>query len=437
MHPIISKAARVTDQAELYWNRTNSVEVRYEDCRLQEVKEAKLSEAALRVIANGKMGSAYAVFPDQPDFLDNAVTGAEFGDPVGYSFAGPATYPQLDNYEPVTADLTSADLIDICETIKAKLESQLPDVALGISASRHLTDLAIQTTRGAKASARSSRLSYSFSAPFKGAGISLYDFRSSVGAPVISDEMVEQFVTWYRRGNQTSTPRTGRLPVILAPHVMFLMLMPLLAGVNGEAIWKGTSPLVDRLGEKILSDKLTIHDDPLLASSTDARAFDDEGIACAKHTIVDQGILKDYVVDQRVGAALNRPSTGNGFKRALFGGGNETAITPWFCCPTVEPGDVSWHEMVKDLKEGLLITDSMGFHSANYAQGNFAVQAVGFHIVNGAVVGRLDKTMISGNIYDDCQHIAAVSRELGPGSGFLPLGQAPYLMIDSLQVAGT
>jgi len=78
----------------------------------------------------------------------------------------------------------------------------------------------------------------------------------------------------------------------------------------------------------------------------------------------------------------------------------------------------------------------MGFHSGNYPQGQFAVQAVGFHIKNGEVIGRLDKTMISGNIYEDCQNIAALSSEVGACSGFLPLGTAPYILIDSLQVAG-
>jgi len=155
---------------------------------------------------------------------------------------------------------------------------------------------------------------------------------------------------------------------------------------------------------------LTIHENPLLAGSTDARAFDDEGVPCAKRPIIEKGVLKEFLYDQRIGAAMDRPSTGNGFKRTMFGSGNETAINPWFACPTIDPGDMSWHDLVKGLKEGLLITNGMGFHSGNYPQGQFAVQAVGFHIVNGAVVGRLDKTMISGNIYQDGKNVAAVIR---------------------------
>ena len=436
MHPLLENAKRTVDQAELYWNQSHSIAVRYENYRLQQVTENDVSEASLRVIKDGKIGSAYAVFPDQEGFLDHAVSGAQYGDPIAYSFAGEADYPKLDNYNETTAQLQSADLIEVCETIKSKLQKQLPDVALRIGANFEKSELAIQTTCGAKAEAKSTGVGYYFGAPFKGAGIGVFKFESGITPPVVNDALLDEFVTWYNWGNQSSTPSTGRLPVILAPEAAFLMMMPLLAGVSGEAAWKKTSPLSQRLGEQVLSEKLTIHENPLLAGSTDARAFDDEGVPCAKRPIVEKGILKEFLYDQRVGAAMEHPSTGNGFKRTMFGSGNETPINPWFACPTIDPGDTSWRDLVKGIKEGLLITNGMGFHSGNYPQGQFAVQAVGFHIVNGAVVGRLDKTMISGNIYQDCLNVAAVSSEVGSCSGFLPLGTSPYILLDSLQVAG-
>jgi len=436
MHPLIENAKRTVDQAELYWNRAHSIAVRYENYRLQQVTENDVSEASLRVIKGGKIGSAYAVFPDQEGFLDNAITGAEYGDPVQYSFAGSADYPNVASHDDATEKLQSADLIEVCETIKSKLQKQLPDVALGIGASREKANLSIQTTNGADAEAKSTSAGYYFGAPFQGAGVGVFKFESGIAPPVVNDQLLDEFVTWYNWGNRTSTPSTGRLPVILVPQAAFLMMMPLLAGVDGDAVWKTTSPLAQRLGERILSEKLTIHDNPLLGDSADARAFDDEGVPCAKRVIVEHGVLKNFLFDQRVGAAMDRSSSGNGFKRAMFGSGNETAVNPWFGCPTIEPGDTSWRDLVKGIKEGLLITGGMGFHSGNYPQGQFAVQAVGFHIVNGSIVGRLDKTMISGNIYEDCQKIAAVSKETGHCGGFLALGEAPYVLIDSLQVAG-
>jgi len=436
MHPIIENAKQTTDQAELYWNRSHSIAVRYENCRLQQVTENDVSEASLRVIKQGKLGSAYAVFPDQEGFLDNAITSAAYGDPAQFSFAGQADYPQLATYDEDAAQLQSADLITLCESIKSKLQKQLPNAALGMGAKHVRTELTIQTSNGANAEAKSTEASYYFGAPFRGAGTGVFKFASGVSSPVVNDRLLDEFVEWYNWGNRTSTPSTGRLPVMLTPQASFLMMMPLLAGVSGDAVWKKTSPLTDKIGEPVLSDRLTIHDNPLLAGSADARAFDDEGVPCHKRAIVKNGVLQGAIFDQRVGAAMGHPSTGNGFKRTMFGSGNETPVNPWFCCPTIEPGDTSWRKLMSSIKEGLLITGGMGFHSGNYPQGQFAVQAVGFHIIDGEVVGRLDKTMISGNIYEDFQKIGALSSETGPSGGFLALGESPYILVDSLQVAG-
>ena len=225
MHPLIENAKRTVDQAELYWNRAHSIAVRYENYRLQQVTENDVSEASLRVIKDGKIGSAYSVFPEQKEFLDNAITGAEYGDPVQYSFAGSADYPDLDTDDEATAQLQSADLIEVCETIKSKLQKQLPDVALGIGADSHKAELSIQTTNGADANAKSTSAGYYFGAPFKGAGIGVFKFESSIAPTVVSDELLDEFVTWYNWGNRTSTPSTGRLPVILVPQAAFLMMI--------------------------------------------------------------------------------------------------------------------------------------------------------------------------------------------------------------------
>jgi PmbA protein len=436
MHPVIEQAQRSVDQAELYWNRTHSIAVRYENGQLQQVTENDLSETSLRVIKNGKLGVAYAVSPDHDRYLSHAVSAAEYGDPAQFSFAGEASYPALDSYDRAASQLKSSDLIGVCEAIKSRLHKRLPDAALRIGADRVVSELIVQTTNGADASAVSTDVSYYVGAPFKGAGVGVFQFDASVSPLGVNDRLLDEWAEWYEWGHRTSTPRTGRIPVLLVPQAAFLLMMPLLAGVSGETVWKKTSPLTERLGDRILSEKLTIHDDPLLPGSVDARAFDDEGVPCAKRTVVEGGVLKEFLFDQRVGAAMGRPSTGHGFKRALFGSGNETAINPWFCCPTIEPGEPSWRDLLRDMAEGLVITGGMGFHSGNYPQGQFAVQAVGFHVVDGLIVGRLDKTMISGNIYEDCRRIVDISRETGPCGGFLALGRAPYILLESLQVAG-
>ncbi len=437
MHPLIETAKGTVDQAELYWDRRHTIGILYQNYRLQQVEENDLSSVALRVIDGGKIGSSCGVFPDGGKLLDSARTAARYGDPATFSFASAADYSSGRTYDERTAALTSRDLIDLCEAIKERIRKELSDIPLVIRCRARTGDLVVETTEGAAGEIRSTDLTIGFGASFPGVGTAINKGQRSISPPDVDEELVDEFVEWYRWGSSTSTPSTGRLPVILAPEASFLFLLPLLMGVSGDLVSKKTSPLVDKIGQPILSEKLTVLDDPLADGDPDARPFDDEGTPCATHTIVEAGVLKDYIVDLKAGAALRRSSNGHGFKAALFGGGTETSPAPWFANPIIEAGEASWRDLVAGLKEGLLVTNGMGFHSGNYPQGQFAVQAVGYHIVGGKVVGRLDKTMISGNIYEDLRNVRAVSRERRRAyARLLSAGVAPYILVDSLQVAG-
>jgi PmbA protein len=249
--------------------------------------------------------------------------------------------------------------------------------------------------------------------------------------------LIEEFDEWYGWTAEASTPLTGRMPVVFAPEAAFLYLLPLWAGLAGGAIVKGTSPLVGRLGERILSERLTILDDPLRPEDPSSRPFDDEGVPCQRRALVDHGVLSGYLLDLATAQALGTLSTGNAVKRELFGRGTETPANPWPIQFVVEPGAPSIREMIAGLDEGLLITGGLGFHSGNYPQGQFAVQAMGFHIRKGRVIGRLDKTMISADIYADFSNVRSISSEQRPGyTGLLGGGIAPYVLVDSIQVSG-
>ena len=437
MHSLIETAKGSVDQVELYWSRRHTIGVLYQNRRLQQVEENDLSSVALRVIDEGKIGSSYGVFPDADGLLDGARTSARFGDAATFSFAPSAELPTVRTFDERTAALTSGDLIDLCESVKGRIEKHLPDTPVILRCRAQTETLVVETSEGADGETRSTGFGIGLGAPFRGVGISIFKGDQSISPFDVDDALIDEFVEWYRWGDSTSTPSTGRLPVIFAPEGAFLILLPLLMGASGDLVSKQTSPLAGKIGEQILSEKLTILDDPLRDGDPNGRPFDDEGTACETRTIVENGVLKDYLVDLCSGAALGRSSNGHGFKRALFGGGTELSPAPWFANPIIAPGDENWRDLLGGLKEGLLITGGMGFHSGNYPQGQFAVQAVGYHIVDGHVVGRLDKTMISGNIYEDLRHVTAVSRERRCSvGGLLSAGLAPYVVVDSLQVAG-
>jgi len=438
MTSIIERARQTVDQAELYWNRTDRIDVRYANYSMQAITQDALSSVALRVIASGKLGTTYGVTPDQEGLLDDATSAAAHGDPATFSFAPAADYPTVDVFDAEAASLSSDDIVALCEQVKARIHKERPDIALGIQARRETIQRVIQTTGGAEAEDRVTKVRIGFGAPIKGAGTRVIKSTASVSPLTLDDELIAEFIEWYGWTEHTSTPSTGRLPVILAPEAAFLFHTTLCAGLSADALQRGTSPLCERLGEPILSDKLTVVDNPLLEGDINSRAFDDEGVPCQKRTLVEGGVLKGFLIDQRNGAALGKPSTGNARKKALFGEGTEIDANPWPMNLETQPGTASYRDLIADLDEGLLLTSGMGFHSGNYPQGQFSVQAVGFHINDGKVVGRLDKTMVAGDIYRDLLNVRAVSREQRGNyiDAMLALGRAPFILIDGLQVAG-
>jgi len=435
MHHLIEQAKNTVDQAELYWKRTHSLSVSYENNRLQEITENDLSSVALRVIHEGKMGSTFAVSPDQPGLTDQAKTASAYGDPATFSFAPAAEYPTVNAHDASSGRLTSDDLVALCETVLEGIRSRRDDLPLFVEAELEERELVIETTEGAAGHHRATDTVLSFGAPIKGAGMPVVKWRGATTPQSQPDELVAEFLEWYGWTEKKSTPATGKLPVIFSPDASFLYLLPLWAGLEGNAIEKETSPLIGRLGEPILSERLTIVDDPLASGELGSRPFDDEGIPCRRRALIDRGILKGFLFDQRTGSSLGKASTGNAVKRELFSDGTETKPSPWPIRLSIDPGEQALREMIAGLDEALLVYYGMGFHSGNYPQGQFAVQAVGFHIKDGAVVGRLDNTMISANIYEDFKRVRAVSVERGPALGFLTVS-APYVLVDSLQVAG-
>lgn len=436
MHRLITKAKQTVDQAELYWKRERNLSVRYENYNLAQIVENDLSSVALRVIDHGKSGATFGVSPDQENLLEQAKQAAQYGDKASSSFASNAAYPEVANHDPATTALTSDDLVALCEDVKAKVRKVRPDVALFLAAEASTTQLVVETTEGAVGDNTATEASVVFGAPIKGAGMGVYKAAESISPQTTPEDLIADFDEWYGWTEKTSTPSTGKLPVLFAPEASFLYLLPLACGLAGGAIVKKTSPLVDRVGAQTLSDKLTILDDPLRDGDSASRPFDDEGTPCQRRILIDRGVLTGYLLDQSTGQALGVPSTGNAVKRELFGGGTETSPSPWPINFVVEQGEVSYRDLIADLDEGLLITHGLGFHSGNYPQGQFSVQAVGYHIVNGKVVGRLIKTMISANIYEDFKNVRALSSEHRAGMMGLLGGITPYILVDAIQVAG-
>ncbi len=183
-----------------------------------------------------------------------------------------------------------------------------------------------------------------------------------------------------------------------------LLYFTLLPAVNGERKVKNTTPLANRVGERIFSEKITIYDDPWHPMSTNPVIADDEGVAARRNVIFDKGVFKGFLWNSYWGNISGEGSTGNGIRSLSTGGigiGAHNLV--------IGKGNKRKEDIIGEIEEGFLISAFQGAHSSNPDTGDFSVVAnPAFKIENGEIVGST-VFMMSGNVYELLKNVEEIS----------------------------
>ena len=205
------------------------------------------------------------------------------------------------------------------------------------------------------------------------------------------------------------------------------------------SVAKKASVLSDKLGEKVASDCVTYIDDGTTPHGWGSQEFDDEGRPTERTVLIENGVLKSYMVD-RLGSLLTgyRP-TGSGRRQDYT-----FAPTSRMRNTFIAPGNTPKEKLFEGIEFGLYAAD-MGGGQVRPGSGeyNFAVKE-GYVIRHGRIEEPVRGAMLVGRGPESIQKIVAVSDDLetGPGmcgslSGSLPVevGQ-PHLLISEIVVGG-
>jgi PmbA protein len=197
-----------------------------------------------------------------------------------------------------------------------------------------------------------------------------------------------------------------------------------------ERVQKGLSLLTGKLGQPVASEAVTIVDDPFEADNP--RAFDAEGVPSVLTTVVEKGVLKNYLYNLKSALKDGVASTSNAGRMGTAGPVN-TAPSNFY----IVKGDKSFDELKAMLQNGLLITEISGLHAGlNPVSGDFSLIAKGQLVENGEIVRSVDQITVAGNFLALMQGIEAVGSDLRfgpPGAGRIG---CPSLLISKLVVSG-
>lgn len=195
--------------------------------------------------------------------------------------------------------------------------------------------------------------------------------------------------------------KNKKYKAVLSKGTVASFLSAILSSCSAEEVQKHSSLLEGKIGEQVLSKKLTIEEKPLTKNCFFSY-FDDEGVARTNKKVFDKGVLKTYFHNLETAAKAGVESTGNASRR-----GGRIGIS--FQNIVVKPGKLSEEELFEKIGNGVYITSISGLHAGlNPQSGDFSLQAEGFHVENGKKVGALTLITVAGNLFKIFNDVIAV-----------------------------
>lgn len=175
-----------------------------------------------------------------------------------------------------------------------------------------------------------------------------------------------------------------------------------------------TSVLKDKLYQQVASPLLSIHSKPISEEISDGYFVTGDGFEAENVTIIENGVLKSFMLSQYGAKKTNREKAKNrGY------------------CYVVDPGTESFDEIVRGIEKGVLLGRFSGGHPS--ANGDFSgVAKNSYYIENGEIKYPISETMISGNLLEAFNSIKGISKERADfGSAVFP-----YVCTTGITISG-
>jgi PmbA protein len=429
------------EQAEAYALETRRTEVEARGGAVDSLTSAASRGVGVRVIADGRLGYAWAADPDPGEARDLVGAAREAA-----AFVSPDEANGLPEARPVEdiAALFRPGVLEVPPEQKVTLALDLERAAIGANPEVrrveevHYGDavsrVALANTAGLSVEYRRTDCwcAVSALAERKGETQSGFAFRVAREPDELDWEAAAaEAAERAARLLGSTKPGTERLPVVLDPWAAASLLGVLASGLSAEEVQKGRSLLAGLVGEHVASEVLTVADDGRLPEGPASAPFDDEGVPTGRTALIDRGVLQGYlhntVTARRDGAA----STGNA-SRPSYRGAPGVAPTNLL----VEPGTDTDEALLARAGRAVYVQDVTGVHSgANPVTGELSLGATGLRVEGGALGEPLREMTVAGSLPEVLRAVAAVGSDVKffPGGGAVG---TPTILVGEMTVAG-
>jgi PmbA protein len=437
---VLKKALERSDQAEVYgeWGDVLSIAVEREE--IKKVKHVRSTGIGVRVALSKKLGFSYTTALEKANLeecVEHAIKQARVSeqDPDFFGFPPSPTRSYTKPEQTVDKRIVgmgSEDAVDYCrEMLTAVMDYE--------------TSAVCEPTEGSFASAHDE------ACILNSEGIEMKDTGTYVSAGImvvarngeetsgyegnVSRQLHDMDFGWIGReavkiavdslGGKKL--KTKELPVVLSPRaVQSLLAYTLLPQLSAENVQRKQSPYYGKQGEKIAAEILSIVDDGTMPGGVNSRKMDGEGVPAQPTSLVEKGVLKNFLYDSYTAGKEGVESTGNAIR------GFDSLPAPGATNFIIRSGSgrAAKEEMISEIREGLFINDVIGAHTASRASGDFSVVAQNAAGISNGELFPVTQVMLAGNMQEVLKHVTMVGDD--PRQMYTVV--SPSIMVSRMQV---
>ena len=431
------EAAEGEEAVEAYAEESRRTEASALRGEVEGLEFAESRGVGVRVVRDGRLGSAWAADPDADEVRAIVRLARE-----NAALAGADEHqvlPEPSPWEPIPALFHEASAQVPPET-KTKLAldlearavardprvTKIDEAQVGDAVSR----VAIASTAGVEAEyARTDAWCLAVTLAVEGDETQTgFSFRIARGLDELAwEEVADEAVERGVRMLGAEKPPTARLPVVFDPFAAMSFLGVLAGALSADAVQKGRSLFANLVGEQVGSDLVMLVDDGTNVEGPGAAPFDDEGVPSGRTELFTKGVLNGFLHDAYTAHKGGTVSTGNG-KRG-YRSPPAVGTSNFY----LDAGTSSRAELLERADGGVLIQDVSGVHSgANPISGEFSVGATGLRISGGELGEPLREMTIASTLPEMLAAITGVGDDLR----FFSSVGTPSVLVGEMTLAG-
>ncbi|MCK4475897.1 MAG: TldD/PmbA family protein [Methanophagales archaeon] len=435
MHKGLEKALESCDQAEIYGERSDVLSIDLEREEVKKVKHVKSTGIGVRVVISNKIGFSYTTALENgkiEECVEHAIKQARVSeqDPNFSGFVSSKRSKRSYKKPEKTFDNRIIDLLAV-EGGSEDAIGYCKEMLTGMKKYEVKKSVTCTPTEGSFAAAydetyilNSEGIETNDTGTYASAGIMVvaseaggsgedtsgWEGKVSRMLGDIDFEWIGREAVKIAAGSLGGKKlKTTQIPVVFSPRaVQSLLAYTLIPQLSAENVQRKQSPYHGKKGQEIASETLTIIDDGTMPLGVNSRKMDGEGVPSQPTSLVEKGVLKNFLYDSYTAGKDGVESTGNAIRSF------DNLPTPGATNFIIKEREssASKEEIISEIRdEGLFVNDVIGAHTASRASGDFSVVVQNAFGIKKGELFPVTQVMLVGNMQEVLKDVEMVGND--------------------------